>query len=383
MWSQNETVLVYTPQTPQTPPPSSGNIKGIESFDFDHTLACQKSGKKFPINQDDWMPMYSGNVVKDALILSHGLGNLIVIFTNQGGVEKKQITVEFLKHRIQAFIDYVGIPIYVFAALGSDHYRKPSTEMWTYCMEKVLNIPLDTDVPKLYVGDAAGRIKNWIPNTSKDFSCSDRKFAHNVGIEFQTPEEYFLNEEPTTKWEWGGFDPKTYVPSTATVSLTKSTNQRLVLLIGPPASGKSSFVKHYLQSYTRINRDTLKTKAKCLKETKLALQRGESVVCDNTNPDVASRKDYIDIAKLKSINSQIEILAIVIMIDKPLVMHLNDLRVKMTQGQTKKIPSVCYNIYYKKSSYPTSSEGIDKIVEVPFRLEFEDDRHKELFMQLS
>lgn len=33
-----------------------------------------------------------------------------------------------------------------------------------------------------YVGDAAGRAKEWSPGKPKDFSCSDRMFAANVGI---------------------------------------------------------------------------------------------------------------------------------------------------------------------------------------------------------
>jgi hypothetical protein len=33
-----------------------------------------------------------------------------------------------------------------------------------------------------YVGDAAGRAKNWAPDKPKDFSCSDRMFAANIGI---------------------------------------------------------------------------------------------------------------------------------------------------------------------------------------------------------
>jgi len=34
----------------------------------------------------------------------------------------------------------------------------------------------------LYVGDAAGRAKEWAPGKPKDFSCSDRMFAANLGI---------------------------------------------------------------------------------------------------------------------------------------------------------------------------------------------------------
>ena len=44
-----------------------------------------------------------------------------------------------------------------------------------------------------YVGDAAGRIyKN-----KKDHSSDDRNFAHNIGIKFYTPEDFFdVNDDP-------------------------------------------------------------------------------------------------------------------------------------------------------------------------------------------
>ena len=45
-----------------------------------------------------------------------------------------------------------------------------------------------------YVGDAAGRAKAWDGNakTKKDFSCGDRKFAHNIGLKFGTDMSYYV-----------------------------------------------------------------------------------------------------------------------------------------------------------------------------------------------
>lgn len=42
----------------------------------------------------------------------------------------------------------------------------------------------------LYVGDAAGRAKDWAKDKPKDFSCSDRMFAANIGISMYT--HFFL-----------------------------------------------------------------------------------------------------------------------------------------------------------------------------------------------
>lgn len=47
----------------------------------------------------------------------------------------------------------------------------------------------------------------------------------------------------------------------------------------------------------RVNNDTLKTKEKCIKVCREALQEGKSVVIDNTNPTEDVRRLYINIAK--------------------------------------------------------------------------------------
>lgn len=53
--------------------------------------------------------------------------------------------------------------------------------MWNYVVDKGnegVAADLDTSV---YVGDAAGRPAGWQPGKKKDFACSDRLFALNIG----------------------------------------------------------------------------------------------------------------------------------------------------------------------------------------------------------
>lgn len=53
----------------------------------------------------------------------------------------------------------------------------------------------------------------------------------------------------------------------------------MIVMVGCPGSGKSSFVKSDIipKDYTHVNRDTLKTAAKCMSVAEDALQSGKSV----------------------------------------------------------------------------------------------------------
>jgi predicted kinase len=71
-----------------------------------------------------------------------------------------------------------------------------------------------------------------------------------------------------------------------------------VILIGIPASGKSSFYERFFQcGYVRINLDTLHTRKKEHALLAECLAEGKSFVVDNTNPTKADRKRFIAPAK--------------------------------------------------------------------------------------
>ena len=72
-----------------------------------------------------------------------------------------------------------------------------------------------------------------------------------------------------------------------------------VILIGLQASGKTTFYKERLAEYVHVNLDTLHTRNKERILLTDCLERGESFVVDNTNPQKADRERYIGEAKMR------------------------------------------------------------------------------------
>ena len=360
----------------------------IAAFDIDNTVIVTKSGKKFATNAQDWK-WFDASRVPDKLKQLDKDNYRIVFITNQAGVEKGHTKVGDLKHKFEAMIKELDIPVFVFISTGETHFRKPSTQMWDYFV-KNCNQGVSIDMQEsFYVGDAAGRPKNWAVGKPKDFSCADRMFASNIKLKFFTPEELFLNQKPVA-FDWGSVDPIQILKKHATPSTTTTTTahkkyhiseQEMVIMQGPPASGKSTFTKnHFLinPNYVHINRDTLQTQEKCLKAAESALKEGKSVVVDNTNPDKKARLDFVALAKRMSVK-KLRLFKMTTPIE--LCHHLNYVRQNATLGKVRRIPDVGYNMFKSRFEEPDKSEGYDEIVQVEFEPKFEDERHETIFKQ--
>ena len=80
--------------------------------------------------------------------------------------------------------------------------------------------------------------------------------------------------------------------------MTKINNPEIIIFIGIPASGKSTFYEqNFTATHTHISLDILKTRFQEDKMLIEAVNSGKSCVIDNTNVSISERKKYIDIAK--------------------------------------------------------------------------------------
>ncbi|CAO3637786.1 unnamed protein product [Cunninghamella blakesleeana] len=273
------------------------------------------------------------------------------------------------------------IPVLLFASLQKDIYRKPMRGMWDELIQEYNDTEVDLK-NSFYVGDAAGRSAGWKPNMKKDHSCVDRKFACNVGIDFFTPEAYFTNEKEAD-FSWGSVNIKDY-PKPSPESSTKltslvsnndnSSKVELILLVGPPASGKSSFAQNYLLSkdYVYINQDTLKTKAKCINACEKALAEKKSVVIDNTNSTIETRSQFIKIAK----KHKIPIRCFKFTTDIELCKHNNYYR-SIYKKDRPLLSEIVFRVFSSQYQPPTLKEGFSDIQSIDFHFPGNDHDFKE------
>lgn len=349
----------------------------IAGFDMDGTIIGTKSGKTFPQDSDDWRILFPE--IPGKLKKVFGNGYKIVFFTNQHGVQTGRTKMEDMQRKICSIVDKLEIPIQVFVATGSGVFRKPVSGMWTYLQDKENDdIPVDL-MESFYVGDAAGRPDKWKPRRKKDFSCSDRLFAINIGVKFYTPEEFFLSEK-TAPFNMPDFDPRRLSmtdpltePPKASVTLKKL---EMVIFVGFPASGKSTFAKMHFEpaGYIHINRDTLGSWQKCAQLCKKSLSSGKSVVVDNTNPDIESRKRYIEIAR------QMIVPCRCFRFTASLNHARHNEKFRVMIQKSKPVNDIIMHSYKKKFVEPSISEGFTEILKVNFVPNFQSPMHEKLYM---
>ncbi|KAH8677657.1 polynucleotide kinase 3 phosphatase-domain-containing protein [Xylariales sp. PMI_506] len=363
----------------------------VAAFDLDSTLITTVSGKRFGDDPGDWK-WWHASVPARLKQLYKEEDFRIVILSNQGGLTLhpdpkskapknlgKDKVIKF-KQKCSAVLTQLDLPVTLYAATGKDIFRKPRTGMWEQVCKDYDLAGDDIDLENsIFVGDAGGRTaqlkgggSTGATAVAKDFSCSDRNFAHNVGINYKTPEEFFLGE-PSREF-LRDFDLAAHPYSddegnAAAAIFEKKNDQDIILFVGPPGAGKSTFYWRFLEplGYERINQDTLKTRPKCLKVAADVLSAGGSVAVDNTNPDSDVRGEWVDLARKHSV----PIRCLWFRTPPALAEHNDTVRALNTGAMNPEartaLPKLAFNGYTSRFKPPRAEEGFQDIAEIEFK----------------
>lgn len=428
---EDRSVLALVPVAEVTPvllrqAKERGSVR-IAAFDLDDTLIKSKTGKTFPVGRDDWTWVHPH--VPTHLRELWARGYAVCVFSNQSGITTKgwdDAKAADLRAKLLAVRAALELPLACYVSTRSDRFRKPLPSLWTLMIETLQGparalAAADWRTQSFYVGDAAGRPGPTLAGRKKDFSCSDRKFAYNVGVGFFTPEDFFLPPlppadrpvtappaPPASSFSWGGVGPDTLrsmptsyagltVPRTTasgadTVTLPSTPpllarpgTQELVILCGYPGCGKSSVYRRHFEpfGYVHVNQDTLKTKPRCVSAATAALAQGSSVVVDSTNPTAADRQPFVAAARRVPVPVRVLYLHYTLEVAN----HMNLLRGRLGLGAM--VPIIAYYSFRKKfepfTAASVKKEGLESVLELPPVADFSGlpDSVAEEFLLLS
>ena len=190
----------------------------MAAFDYDWTLVNPKGGKTFPLIIDDW-EWYSSNI-KTIIRQYYNDGYMIVIFTNQSKKWKYS--------QIKTVCRLLCVPTFIVIANTKEYY-KPNIDLFTKFIGDNKIILNDS----FFIGDALGR--------QTDYSDSDKVFAENIGIKYDSPENIFLNKHKFT------------IPK-----LEINLKNKIIIMVGYPGSGKTS-IANSINNCIHINSDDFKS----------------------------------------------------------------------------------------------------------------------------
>lgn len=356
----------------------------IAAFDLDGTIIHWS-----PSYKDDSFKYWHTKVPR-MLKEAHDQGYSVVVFSNQNIHEKK---LPNWRSKIASLARALHeVPFTIFAALAKDGYRKPMPGMWL-ALERIAQdsgIQLDKE-NSFFVGDAAGR--------KGDYSGTDRKFAENLRLKFLTPEEHFLQEGPR-EYKLQGTHVRELLsrldngsgssPQDKPTLLQKKNIAEMIIFVGPPASGKSTYYNKHFEpaGYAHVNQDKLGSRPRCLKLAEEQLKDGVSCVIDNTNRDKKTRELYVQLAK----SLGVPIRCFIFRISKELAWHNNLYRTyclpflsssdKNRQTEKKLVPYSAIAGFESAYEEPTMKEGFDELKFIKWRPDFEGDAVKEQYWDM-
>ncbi|KAI3654834.1 hypothetical protein MP228_000214 [Amoeboaphelidium protococcarum] len=378
----------------------------IACFDLDGTLITTKGSHTFPKSEFDWKWLHP-KITLSKVRECHEQGYSIIIISNQLNLFTQRRDGQW-KRKLEAICQQLEVPLTIFAAGADDQFRKPNIGIFRYIQElrgrqppaledgeihsglSYMTNVIDME-QSFYVGDAAGR-SHAGTNRKADHSDADYHFAKRSGLKFYTPEEYFLGEQLTSAiykdLDTNGsqqsqpdskvplFDPLNiknadtpplFEPTCSPLLPLDQNQQEMIMLVGFPGCGKSTFCVTYLKDYARVNQDSLGSGQKCIDIAKQLLTQGKRVVIDNTNPSKHVRQQYIRLAK----DCGVPVRCFKFNVSELHCKHNNQFRKII--GERQSVPNSAYEQYRLNYEQPDLQEGFTEIKVINFVPRFKDD----------
>ncbi len=131
--------------------------------------------------------------------------------------------------------------------------------------------------------------------------------------------------------------------------------KEIILMVGIPASGKSTFANLYFaNSHSILSLDNLKTRYQEKQRINQAITLNENIVIDNTNVSISEREQYILLARKH--NYKVKCYFFIPNVEESLIRNKNPDRTE--------VPQVAIFDKLKKLQRPQFVEGFDEIHQV-------------------
>lgn len=337
-------------------------------------------------NKHDLNYIYDRNIIKEKIKSITDKGASIILYDsfNTDNLEEIQSAIELF----QKDIDY---PIISFISTKYNKFSKPFTGMWRIIelFYKSKNKSINKTV-SLFIGNRAGRITIKLKKIDK--GCSDRAFAHNVGIKFTTPDRFFLCKNDFSLWEWNKdtFD-KTLLKSwisninSMKIPIIYDELQKLhisdkytIIITGSPSCGKTTFSKKIKRKwdndYNKGIIDILSRNLLSIEEIENQLENklsnNKSIIVDLT----CISNEITRIVK-KSMENKTPILIIEIKTNQKIARLLDFIKVqKSISPDINLLTKTEWNNYYKQYIKPVYKNiSCVYYVEFPLMLELSEE----------
>ncbi len=337
-------------------------------FDLDGTLIKTKSKKKYPEDENDW-EFFNDNVINIIKERYNTDNHLLFVLSNQYHLLKKEKKYnDFVKKikNIDSIFRGENIFFNYIIAVEDDFYRKPLTGMFKVIIDKVKKRDLKNS---FFCGDAAGR--------SGDHAASDMYLAHNINLPFFVPEHIFNNEPMPVL----NLPERPFLQcSPSPLPQLKIDKLFLLIIMGPPASGKSYLSKLMNEKYGGVilESDKIKSKEKIIEKAIVKLNNFNSVIIDATLPKKEDRENIIQSIQQK-VQNEFRTYCIEMTTSRDLINQLNNFRCEYSENKIKKIPEIAYRVYYKYYQKPVLNEGFQYIFEYNPCIQFSNKIMQKVF----